>query len=96
LTWYLLALVITTGYTSINAIFKAELFPVHIRALGVGFPFAVTVSVFGGTAEYLALWLKSIGHESWFYYYVSACAAMSLIVALCMKDTKAHSQIDRD
>lgn len=96
LVWYLLALVITTGYTSINAIFKAELFPVHIRALGVGFPFAVTVSVFGGTAEYIALWLKSIGHESWFYYYVSACAAMSLIVALCMKDTKAHSQIDCD
>ncbi|BAL24762.1 MFS transporter [Azoarcus sp. KH32C] len=96
LGWYILALVITTGYTSINAIFKAELFPVHIRALGVGFPFAVTVSVFGGTAEYLALWLKSIGHEPWFYYYVSACAALSLIVSLTMKDTKATSRIDQD
>lgn len=96
LGWYLLALLITTGYTSINAIFKAELFPVHIRALGVGFPFAVTVSIFGGTAEYLALWLKSIGHEPWFYYYVSACAAMSLIVSLTMKDTKANSRIDQD
>lgn len=96
LGWYILALVITTGYTSINAIFKAELFPVHIRALGVGFPFAVTVSVFGGTAEYLALWLKSIGHEPWFYYYVSACAALSLIVAVTMKDTKATSRIDED
>ncbi|GAC1322223.1 MAG: MFS transporter [Collimonas sp.] len=96
LLWYIAALVITTGYTSINAIFKAELFPVHIRALGVGFPFAVTVSVFGGTAEYLALWLKSVGHESWFYYYVSACAAMSLIVSLSMKDTKASSRIDLD
>jgi MHS family alpha-ketoglutarate permease-like MFS transporter len=96
LVWYLCALLITTGYTSINAIFKAELFPVHIRALGVGFPFAVTVSLFGGTAEYLALWLKSIGHESWFYYYVSACAALSLVVALTMKDTKATSRIDQD
>ncbi|SFY05075.1 MFS transporter, MHS family, alpha-ketoglutarate permease [Azotobacter vinelandii] len=94
LLWYIAALLITTGYTSINAIFKAELFPVHIRALGVGFPFAVTVSLFGGTAEYIALWLKSIGHESWFYYYVSACAAVSLIVALCMKDTKATSRMD--
>lgn len=95
LMWYIAALVITTGYTSINAIFKAELFPVHIRALGVAFPFAVGVSLFGGTAEYLALWLKNIGHEEWFYYYVSACAAMSLIVSLTMKETKTHSLIDR-
>lgn len=85
---------ITTGYTSINAIFKAELFPVHVRALGVGLPFAVTVSIFGGTAEYLALWLKSMGHEEWFYYYVSGCAALSLIVALFMKDTKKTSRIE--
>lgn len=96
LGWYLFGLLIVTGYTSINAIFKAELFPVHIRALGVGFPFAVTVSLFGGTAEYLALWLKSIGHETWFYYYVSACAALSLVVAVFMKDTKATSQMDRN
>lgn len=96
LSWYLAALMITTGYTSINAIFKAELFPVHIRALGIGFPFAVAVSLFGGTAEYIALWLKSIGHEEWFYYYVSACAALSLIVSATMKDTKATSRIESD
>jgi MHS family alpha-ketoglutarate permease-like MFS transporter len=96
LLWYMAALVITTGYTSINAIFKAELFPVHIRALGVGFPFAVSVSLFGGSAEFLALWLKSIGHEIWFYYYVSACAALSLVVSVLMKDTKATSRMDQD
>ncbi|SNB51258.1 MFS transporter, MHS family, alpha-ketoglutarate permease [Rhodoblastus acidophilus] len=95
LIWYGCALLITTGYTSINAIFKAELFPVHIRALGVGFPFAVGVSLFGGTAEYLALWLKSIGHEVWFYYYVSACAGLSLIVSLFMKDPMAVSKIEK-
>ncbi len=94
LGWYLVALLITTGYTSINAIFKAELFPVHIRALGVGFPFAVAVSLFGGTAEYIALWLKSIGHEEWFYYYVSACAFLSFVVAVFMTDTKKVSKID--
>ena len=57
-------LVIVSGYTSINAVVKAELFPAHIRALGVGLPYALTVSVFGGTAEYVALWFKEIGHES--------------------------------
>ena len=49
---------ILTGYTSINAVVKAELFPSHIRALGVALPFAIANTIFGGTAEYVALWLK--------------------------------------
>lgn len=96
LGWYLAGVLVTTGYTSINAIFKAELFPVHIRALGVALPFAIAVSLFGGTAEYVALWLKNIGHEAWFYYYVSALAALSLVVSLTMTDTKTTSRIDRE
>ncbi len=65
------ALVIVTGYTSINAIVKAELFPADIRALGVALPYAIANTIFGGTAEYVALWLKDIGHERWFYFYIS-------------------------
>src|SRR6476660_4602734 len=56
------------GYTSINAVVKAELFPTNVRALGVGLPSAITVSLFGGTAPAIALYSKSIGHEEWFYY----------------------------
>ncbi|WP_405061662.1 MFS transporter [Kribbella sp. NBC_01505] len=84
----LAGLVIVSGYTSINAIVKAELFPTAIRALGVGMPYGVTVAIFGGTAEYVALWLKDAGHESSFYYYVSACALVSLIVYLTMTETR--------
>ncbi|MEV6409905.1 MFS transporter [Kribbella sp. NPDC051718] len=87
----LAGLVVVTGYTSINAIVKAELFPTSIRALGVGMPYGVTVAVFGGTAEYVALWLKNAGHESAFYYYVSGCAAVSLIVYLTMTETRGKS-----
>ncbi|MFT8719601.1 MFS transporter [Acetobacter sp.] len=79
-----LALLMASGYTSINAIVKAEQFPTRIRALGVAFPYAVTVSVFGGTAEYIALWCKHAGHESWFAWYVSACACCTLITALTL------------
>jgi MHS family alpha-ketoglutarate permease-like MFS transporter len=89
----LLALVIVSGYTSINAVVKAELFPTEVRALGVGLPYALTVSVFGGSAEYLALWFKSIGLESGFYWYVTACIAASLAVYLWMPDTRSHSRI---
>ncbi|MBL0938081.1 MAG: MFS transporter [Gemmatimonadaceae bacterium] len=83
----MLALTAVSGYTAINAVVKAELFPTAIRALGVGFPYAVTVSLFGGTAEYVALWFKSIGHEGWFYWYVTGCIAMSLIVYATMNES---------
>ena len=88
------ALVIVSGYTSINAVVKAELFPTEIRALGVALPYAVTVSLFGGTAEYIALWLKNIGRESWFYWYVTGCIAISLAVYLTMQDTRRRNLSD--
>ena len=92
----MLALVVLSGYTAINAVVKAELFPVEIRALGVGLPYALTVAVFGGTAETVALWFKRIGLESGFYWYVTGCIAMSLLVYLWMPDTRRHSKIDQD
>jgi len=88
------ALIIVSGYTSINAVVKAELFPAEIRALGVGLPYALTVAIFGGTAEYFALWFKNIGHENYFYWYVTACILISLILYTTMKDTKHHSRIE--
>jgi len=89
------AWLIVAGYTSINAVVKAELFPTKIRATGVGLPYAVTVSIFGGTAESIALWFKSIGHERWFYYYLTGVIALSLIVYVGMRDTRRHSTIGR-
>lgn len=83
-----LALLVVSGYTAINAVVKAELFPTRMRALGVAFPYAIAVSVFGGTAEYLALWFKNMGHESWFYWYVTALIAMSLVVYVVMPETR--------
>ncbi len=89
-------LFIVSGYTSINAIVKAELFPAEVRALGVGLPYALTVAIFGGTAEYVALYLKDIGHESYFYWYISGCIFLSLLVYVGMKDTKETSLLERE
>lgn len=89
------AWMIVSGYTAINAVVKAELFPTSVRATGVGVPYALTVSIFGGTAESIALWFKSIGHESWFYYYLTGCIAISLLVYLTMRDTKKLSAMNR-
>jgi MHS family alpha-ketoglutarate permease-like MFS transporter len=86
----LAALMAVSGYTAINAVVKAELFPPELRALGVGFPYAVAVSLFGGTAEFLALWAKRAGHERWFYWYVTTCIAASLLVYVTMPETRAR------
>jgi len=90
-----LALLVVSGYTAINAVVKAELFPTNVRALGVAFPYAIAVSIFGGTAEYLALWFKNMGHEAWFYWYVTACIAVSLVVYATMPETR-HSNVMPD
>lgn len=84
------ALLGVSGYTAINAVVKAELFPTAVRALGVGFPYAVAVSLFGGTAEYLALWFKQAGREGWFYWYVTACILASLVVYATMPETRTR------
>ena len=90
------ALLAVSGYTSINAVVKAELFPTEVRALGVALPYALAVSMFGGTAEYVALALKNAGHERWFYWYATAMIFASLLVYAAMPDTKKHSRIVED
>jgi MHS family alpha-ketoglutarate permease-like MFS transporter len=76
------ALAVVSFYTSIAAIVKAEMFPTEVRALGVGLAYALANAVFGGSAEYVALGLKSIGHQGVFYWYVSAMLAIAFLVSL--------------
>lgn len=89
-----LGVIIFSLYSSVSAAVKAELFPVAIRTLGVGLPYSITVSVFGGTVEYVALWLKYIGHESLFFWYVALCTGITLVCVMFMRDTKKHSRIE--
>jgi MHS family alpha-ketoglutarate permease-like MFS transporter len=92
----LAAMMIQSCYTSISAVVKAELFPTAIRTLGVAVPYALANAAFGGTAEYVALWFKSVGSESGFYIYASAVAGVSFLVVLTMKDTRVYSRILED
>ncbi|MFL6634764.1 MAG: MFS family transporter [Massilia sp.] len=80
------ALAIISLYTSIGGLIKAEMFPVEVRALGVGLSYAVANAIFGGSAEYVALWFKQAGHEPYFYWYVSVMCALACIVAIRMPD----------
>ncbi|RZK45393.1 MAG: hypothetical protein EOO59_21165 [Hymenobacter sp.] len=91
-----LASLMVSGYSSINAVVKAGLFPVEVRALGIGLPHALTVAVFGGTAEYLALWAKRAGHEPIFYWYITACIAVSLLTFLLLGSLGRTSWLEAD
>jgi len=92
----LVPLVILGSYTSISGLIKAELFPAHIRTLGVALPYAVGNTLFGGTAEYVALWFKQAGLESGFYWYLSAVIGMAAIGFVMLPETKTNSQILED
>ena len=78
----ILALAIVSFYTSISGIVKAEMFPPEVRALGVGLAYAVANAIFGGSAEYVALGLKSLGHEPAFYWYVTGMMVLAFLVSL--------------
>lgn len=78
------ALIIVSFYTSISGILKAEMFPAQVRALGVGLSYAVANALFGGSAEYVALSLKSVGFESAFFWYVTLMGALAFVVSLLL------------
>ncbi|MHC6224234.1 MFS family transporter [Pseudomonas sp. X10] len=89
-----LALCIVSFYTSISGLVKAEMFPPQVRALGVGLAYAVANAVFGGSAEYVALGLKSLGMENTFYWYVTAMMAVAFLFSLRLPKQAAYLHHD--
>ncbi|WP_293906641.1 MFS transporter [Phenylobacterium sp.] len=87
---------IHSGYSSVSAVVKSELFPTAIRAMGVALPYAIANTIFGGTAEYVALWFKTQHVETGFYIYVSAIMAVALVISLRIRDTNKTSLILED
>jgi len=87
-------LLIASFYTPIAGLVKADLFPATVRALGVGFPYALANATFGGTAEYAALALRAAHLESYFFYYVAALSAVTFLASVLMPDLAKHGYLD--
>ncbi|WP_208431378.1 MFS family transporter [Bartonella doshiae] len=90
-TWVALSVIIgllciMSMYTSISGVVKSAMFPASVRALGVSLSHAIGNAIFGGSAEYVALGLKNIGHESLFYFYITAVIIMAFIALLFVPD----------
>jgi MHS family alpha-ketoglutarate permease-like MFS transporter len=85
-----------SGYAAVNAVVKAELFPARVRALGVSLPYALANVLFGGTAEYVAEWLKKGHVESRFYIYVGVVMLAGAAVAARLRNTNVTSLLEND
>jgi MHS family alpha-ketoglutarate permease-like MFS transporter len=92
----LVPLLLLSGYCGMSAIFKAELYPAHVRALGVAVPYAIAQAVFGGNAETAALYLKKIGHEPAFFWLVSGMMIIGWLATLRLRETRDHSRIHEE
>lgn len=92
----LIPLTLQSGYSANNALVKAELFPAHIRGLGVALPYAMGNAIFAGTVEMIALTLKDAGVERLFYVYVAVIIGMAGIATLLLPETRDISLIDED
>ena len=86
-----LALFILSFYTSISGLFKAEMFPAHIRALGVGLAHSISIAIFGGSAEYVALLFKAQGQEQLYFWYVALLCFVAFLTAYFMREPRRAS-----
>jgi MHS family alpha-ketoglutarate permease-like MFS transporter len=92
----MIPLTLQSGYSANNALVKAELFPAHIRGLGVALPYAIGNALFAGTLEMIALSLKDAGVERLFYVYVAVVIAMAGVATLLLPETRDMSLIEED
>ncbi|MFD7920936.1 MFS transporter [Streptomyces sp. NPDC059740] len=86
-------MVLLTGYTAIAAAVNAEVFPARVRAAGIGFPYSLTVALFGGTAPYVGTWFKQAGNSGLFPWYVAVLCLLSGLVYLRLPET-ARRELD--
>lgn len=77
---------IAAATSIVQAVFS-ELFPRKLRSAGIGFPYAVSVALFGGTAPYVATWMGSQGNIGAFAWYTAGISLVSLIIICFVPET---------
>ncbi|WP_399432246.1 MFS transporter [Streptomyces sp. WAC05374] len=87
-------MVLLTGFTSVSAAVNAEVFPARVRAAGIGFPYSLTVALFGGTAPYVGTLFTELGRPGLFPWYVSVVCLVSSAVYLRLPES-AHKELER-
>ncbi|EON18253.1 alpha-ketoglutarate permease [Cupriavidus sp. GA3-3] len=81
-------MLLSCGYASTAAAVMAEQFPAEVRATGVGLPYAVSVTLFGGTLPYIMTSMSNAGWADYSWVYIAAVCAASFLVYAFMPETK--------
>ena len=77
---------IKAGYSGVLPSVLSEQFPVGTRAVGIGFAFSISVTVFGGFAPFVATWLIALtGDPLSPSYYLMATALLSIMALTAIK-----------
>ena len=70
------------------------MFPAEVRALGVGLSYALANAIFGGTAEYVALWFKDDRQREHVLLVRDRAVAVAFVASLIMPNPKVHGYLD--
>ncbi|GAA5060288.1 MFS transporter [Nocardia callitridis] len=83
--------VLLLGYCANAATIMSEQFPAAVRASGIGVPYALSVTLFGGTAPYILTWLNSHEFSGFIWVYCAVAAAIGACVYFTMPETKGKA-----
>jgi MHS family alpha-ketoglutarate permease-like MFS transporter len=83
----LIGLLLLSLCTSITSAVMVENFPPHVRVSGLGFPYSLSVALFGGTVPLVATSLANAGYARYFPWYIVVTAVITLLGAISVPET---------
>ncbi|WP_329244532.1 MFS transporter [Actinoallomurus sp. NBC_01490] len=86
-----IAMVFIGAGVSILPAAYAEMFPTHIRTVGLAVPYSIAVAAFGGTAPYLQTWMGETAGRAAFTGYVVLLLVVSAMTVLTLPETRGMS-----
>ena len=84
------SMVILTGFGAASAVTMAEQFPTEVRVTGIALPYALSVTLFGGTSPYIMTAMSGWGYGQLFWIYLVAVSLVSLVVYIRMPEMKGQ------
>jgi MFS transporter, MHS family, alpha-ketoglutarate permease len=90
------AMIFLAAIVSIVPAVYAELFPTHIRTVGVGVPYSICVAIFGGTAPYMQQWVGATYGRATFTAYTLVLMVITIAVFAKLPETRGRHLHESD
>ncbi|MEM5427754.1 MFS transporter [Cupriavidus oxalaticus] len=86
-----IGMLLSCGYAATAAAVMAEQFPSEVRATGVALPYAISVTLFGGTLPYIMTSMSGAGWADYSWVYIAAVCVTGFLVYAFMPETKGKA-----